>query len=208
MKKISNNKIFTRRTKRHLAELALIFTSVFLAFILNEVRNNYNENKNLAISLEFIQEEITQNHVFIKETIEIHKTMVQIIDTLLENGTFETAYSEKSGFTQQNFYEGDSYFSQLLSHDAWNIANNNKIFDKMDIRDVANLSRAYEQQIHVMRTAWDIGDFLQSDAVFDKNRTKINCKILQKKFNLLIGLEIRLLKNYIAAEETLSKLID
>jgi|GEM_PF-1828826 len=208
MKKTSNNKIFTRRTKRHLAELTLIIMSVFLAFILSEVRNNYNENKNLEISLEFIQEEINQNHNFIEETIQIHKTMVQIIDTLLENGTYELAYSEKSGFTHQNFYNESSYFNKLLSHDAWSIANNNRILNKIKIQDIAALSRAYEQQILVMETVWDIGDFFQSDAVFDKNRTKINCKILQKKFKKLIGLEIRLLKNYTAAEETLYRLID
>jgi len=165
MKKTSNNKIFTRRTKRHLAELTLILMSVFLAFILNEVRNNYNENKKLTISLQFIQEEIAENHAFINDAIEIHKDIVQIIDTLLENKTFATTYSERNGF-------------------------------------------AYEQQKFVMNTILEISDFLQSDVVYDKNRIEINCKMLQKKFNLLIGLELRLLKNYTEAEETILKLID
>jgi len=208
MKKISNNKIFTRRTKRHIAELMLIIMSVFLAFILNEVRNNYNENKKLEFSLEFIQEEITENNIFITETIEVHKTIVQTIDSLLKNESFETTYTEKNGFSHQNFYNGSSLFSKLLSDDAWSIANNNKILNKLKIQDIATLSRAYEQQSLVMKTVWDIGNFFQSDVVFDKNRTKINCKILQRKFENLIGLEIRLLKNYTATEETLSKLID
>ena len=207
MKKVSNNKIFTRRTKRHLTELALIFTSVFLAFILNEVRNNHNENKKLATSLEFIQEEIAQNHTYLNEIIIVHKEIIGLIDSLLINEKYNDLYSSEKGFTYYNIYQR-SFFNQLLSSDAWNIANNNKIFDKMNIRDVANLSRAYEQQILVMRTALDIGDFLQSDVVFDKDRTKINCKILRNRFSSILGLEIRLNKNYTAAEETLFKLID
>jgi len=207
MKKASNNKFFTRRTKRHLAELTLIIMSVFLAFILSEVRNNYNENKKLAISLEFIQEEITENHAYLNEVIIVHKKIIEIIDSLLIYEKYDDSYSSENGFTYYNIYQ-KSFFDQLLSSDAWNIANNNKIFYNMNIRDVANLSRAYEQQMLVMRTACDIDIFLQSDVVFDKNRTKINCKILRNRFLSILGLELRLHKNYTEAEETLYRLID
>lgn len=187
--------------------MMLIITSVLLAFILNELRNNYNEQKKLITSLEFIEEEIAQNHIYIDEIISIHKKIITRIDSLLIHEKYDDMYSPEYGFTHYNIYKG-SYFNQLLSNDAWNIANNNMIFDKISIRDVVSLSRAYEQQMIVMKTVWEIGDFLQSDVVFDKKRTLTNSKLLRHRFNSLLGLEIRLSKNYKAATKTLSKLID
>jgi len=197
----------SRRLKRYIAEMMLIITSVLLAFILNELRNNYNEQKKLITSLEFIEEEITQNHIYIDEIITVHKKIITLIDSLLIHEKYDDMYSPEYGFSHYNIYKS-SYFNQLLSNDAWNIANNNMIFDKMSIRDVVSLSRAYEQQMIVMKTVWEIGDFLQSDVVFDKKRTLTNSKILRHRFNSLLGLEIRLSKNYKAATKTLSKLIE
>jgi len=195
-----------RRIKRYFAEMLLIIISVLLAFVLNEVRNNYIEKQKRVTSLEFIQEEIKENHLFIVETIEIHKAIWNVLDSIIETKSFESTFSEENGFAYQNFYQG-KIFKQALSNDAWGIANNNNILSKMQIDNIMKLSRAYEQQNSVMDAAWEINDFLQSDDVYYKDKVNINCKILRNRFHLLIGLEIRLIKNYKEAEETLLRLI-
>ncbi|HAF29734.1 MAG TPA: hypothetical protein DCG75_11870 [Bacteroidales bacterium] len=196
-----------RRLKRYFAEMTLIILSVLLAFILNELRNNHIENKNLITSLEFIKEEVSQNQLYINEIINVHKKVIENIDSLLINEKFHDTFSPEYGFSYFNIYK-KSFFNQLLSNDAWNIANNNNVFDKMNIREVVILSSAYEQQQHVMRAAWDINDFLLSEAIFDEERTETNCKILRNKFKTLLGLEIRICYNYEEAIKTLSKLTD
>ena len=197
----------SKSMKRYLAEMMLIIMSVTLAFVLNEIRNNYNEQKKLTTSLEFIKEEITQNHIYVDKVISVQQKIVKKIDFLVVNEKYDDIYSPEYGFTYFNIYN-ESFFNQLLSSDAWNIANNNNIFDKMNIREVVSLSRAYEQQKYVMKAVWEIDDFFQSDVVFDETLTKTNCKILKNKLNSLIGLEVRLSYNYQQAENTLAKLID
>lgn len=204
---IKINFSISRRLKRYFAEMMLIIISVLLAFILSEFRNDYNEKKKLITSLEFIKDEITQNQIYVNEIITAHKRIINTIDSLLVNEKYNEIYSTENGFTFYNIYPG-SFFTQLLSNDAWNIANNNTIFDKLNIDNVVTLSRAYEQQTLVMKTVWEINDILQSEAMFDKQRTKTNCKILKSRFGSLLGLEIRLCYNYKNALNTLSEIVN
>lgn len=194
-----------KRFQRYFAEMFLIILSVLLAFLLNEMRNNHIEKKKLITSLEFIREEIIQNRSYTIENLHIHETIIEKIDSLLTNEKYNLIYSPKNGFVYHRIYN-KSYFDKFLSSDAWTIANNNNILDNLNIGEVVDISRAYEQQEMVTKVAVEIGDFFNSDAVFDKNRTKVNCQILKNKFNTLYGLELRLNYNYDKALKTLSRI--
>lgn len=191
-----------RRVNWYLAQMLLIIVSVLLAFFLNELRNQSLKDKRLETSLHFIQSEILTNQQILQEAMIVHKEVVRKIDSLLQRNDLEGLYDETDGFSYQRIY-AKSYFDELLSSDAWQIAYQNQVFNEMEMQDVVVLSRAYEQQELVMSHVWQISEYLQSARIFSKKRTEENCKLLRKRFQVLVGLELRLESNYNTAIQLL-----
>ncbi len=195
----------TEKFKLYFIEMILIITSVFLAFFINEIRNNYQENKKLATSLKFIEEEMLQNQAYITEYVLAHEIIKDRLDSLIKNDIYEGTYDSYHGFSIHHIYP-KSFFNQLLSRQAWDIAVNNNIFNQLKIEDVVIISRAYEQQKLVMDAAYDISKFMQSEAVFNEDLTKNNCQVMRCRFRTLHGFEMRLIYNYQEALKVLERI--
>ncbi len=70
----------------HLIEAILIFTSVFLAFWLNDLRESKKERNTLEVSLKHIALEMDHNHHRIESVFAYHLQLVNEIDSLAAAG--------------------------------------------------------------------------------------------------------------------------
>ncbi len=199
-KKKSNTKKFNlgTRTLDHLIHGGLIFTSVFLAFMLNECRIGQQEKKDTKMALHAITAEIRNNKALLEHWSAYHK---EIIDNVTP------AYAEEDEEALKILWEGDlapeGIMRAIITNDAWNMARHNRI--TFDIKTSMALSRLYEHQEYTRNALQNLLALYNEREYFREELWLENFEIFMMRLSELYAQEVSLIQHSEEVLEVLEK---
>ncbi|MCB8963670.1 MAG: hypothetical protein H6536_01340 [Bacteroidales bacterium] len=179
------------KTKNSIAykKLAFEFISVsfavFLALMLNQWKDNYNNQKLVKQTLTNINIEVKQNSERVKEMLDSHKLLLTKIESIL-------AHIERGKIPNETL--GELSFS-LISTTAWETAKLTQAIAHMDINLVSEIAGIYEYQEYYRSIVKQYSLSNEMNKLFESEK-----EILENK-KFFIDLQ-NFLKNKIICSET------
>lgn len=150
-----------RDWKEYVGECLLIVFSVILALVVTEFINNLNEKRKAREVLHQLKEELTDNMRMEKEQYTYHLQVLKNIDSALHNPALAQQFISNGEINLKTIApEG------VLRHDlndvAWQIAKENNIFSRIDIRTYGLLNDIYNNQQRINNSENEIAKVLLS----------------------------------------------
>lgn len=142
--------IFTRQNLLRFGfESALIVFSLLLALLLNEYRNEYNEQKQTERYLDKLQEELISNKRIIEEVIPYHKKVLLNFQAAAES---DSVRNEIYNEGKINLFKlaPEGLIQEFPSYVAWEIIKQSGLIRNLDFDLMFQLSATYKQQEVVM----------------------------------------------------------
>jgi len=153
--------VTVRNWKEYLGESILIVFSVLLALGLTEYFNSRHEKQQAKEILHELREEITKN----KESEEIqynyHLQVLQHIDSALHNPAFAAKIID-SGYFHLEYLAKEGVMFRDLNSEIWQIAQQNNVFARIDLRTYELLTEIYAHQLKITNAEDKIGAVLLS----------------------------------------------
>lgn len=199
-KKKSRSKKFNlgTRTLDHLIHGGLIFTSVFLAFILNEYRIGRQEQRDANKALVAITTEIRNNKALLEHWSAYHK---EIIDNVTP------AFAEEDEDALKVLWDGDlapeGIMRAIITNDAWNMARHNRI--TFDIKTSMALSRLYEHQEYTRNALQNLLALYNEREYFREDLWLENFNIFMMRLSELYEQEVTLIQHSEEVLEVIEK---
>src|ERR1700722_18702002 len=154
----SNNKkderpevIIVRNWKEYLGESLLIVFSVALAIILTEVFTKIHENKQTREVLHQLKQELIDNNEAEEVQYQYHLMVIHNIDSALHDEKFRKKFLD-SGQINLSVIAPLGVMREDLNDFAWQVAKQNNIFSKLDLRTYSLLTDIYDNQQRIVKT--------------------------------------------------------
>jgi hypothetical protein len=181
MKKLSA--IFNTRI---LIEFLSVAFAVFFALIVNQWKENRNNNKLAQISLNNIRHEISSNKGTLEDVMTLHENVLNLLDSL-------SKVSEDD--SKPNNLDLNVNF-QLLSNAAWDAAKLTQAIVYINIETVMDISMLYKLQdyYHTFVKDYITKNMDTSDIDFKNDADEI--KQAHKFFEMIYNLEKNLMDTY------------
>lgn len=191
---------FRYRLSDHLIQGFLIFASVFVAFWLNDYRNQQVEKKVSRAALEAVVNEIRHNKAVLQRWAPRHKQMIEQAEFFIEN-----SLDTMQVFDSYYFTRGQPIFQEIITYDSWDFIRQTNT--RIDLNDRLLINRIYRQQNYVENAlnALTQGFFSQRE-LFDKERVEENYVIFCNLIMELYGQEMAMIREYKVALEELKSL--
>jgi hypothetical protein len=164
----SNNKkderpevIIVRNWKEYLGESLLIVFSVALAIILTEVFTKIHENKQTREVLHELKQEVINNNEAEEVQYQYHLMVIHNIDSALHDEKYRKKFLD-SGQIHLGVIAPDGVMREDLNDFAWQVAKQNNIFSKLDLKTYSLLTDIYDNQQRIVKTEDEIGKLLLS----------------------------------------------
>jgi len=178
---------------RYFGETILIVFSVLLAFILNEYRENYQQQRLLQLNLREISEEIEANLTILNNALPYHKEILKNIHDFLK----DDSSLELNDHLLIYSIAPKGFFQNPLSSTAWYVFTANDLTTDLKFETTYQLSEAYHAQEHfVERNIQQILELLTSREAIDKNQIHTTLLMLDIHFKALIKREEQLIIHY------------
>jgi len=166
MKKLRMPKFtISKNIINHLIQGVVVFSSVFFAFWLTEVRENTKQNEEIKIALKTIAIEMSYNHDRIVDVFYYHYNMLQQIDSINRNNpnNLLTLY----GYQLKNWV---GIQSPMLRSTAYQTIINSGIISKLNFETQKDLADIYT----IQKIIEDIDHSLTSAAVSDMSLARLD----------------------------------
>lgn len=191
LKKPKINWSLSERTRDHMVQAILIFTSVFLAFALNEYRIKRVEKKETQEALQAVIAEIERNMIIIEHYIPYHEELMTNAGLLIESDSLRYMENFEAALLSPN-YRG--IMRDILTKQAWHYINAENI--KFDLKTRMDIIFVYQQQEFVERSINRIVDSMMDRAMFDPKRKEENATLFYIYISDLWGQETAILETY------------
>lgn len=147
----------------HIIQGIIVFTSVFFAFWLTEVRENINTKKEVETALRSIALELTYNHGRIVYTFNYHLSFSQKLDSV---GNFSPDNYEKLHGFHLPGWQGIQL--PMLRSTAYKTITNSGLISKLNFETQKNLADIYSVQKLIEDADNSIIEFTINDLEFTK----------------------------------------
>ncbi len=174
--------ITVRNWKEYLGESLLIIFSVSLAIILTEVFAKIHEAQQTREVLHQLREELISN----KESEEIqyayHLQVLKNIDSALHNDNFQKSFID-SGRIKLSVIAPLGVLRKDLNDIAWQIAKQDNIFSKIDLKTYSLLTDIYDNQQRITKSEDDIGKVLLSFESRKPENARITLMLMRDNYH-------------------------
>ena len=153
--------IARRNWKEYLGESLLIIFSVSLAIFLTEIFTQIHENRQTREVLHQLRIELTSNYEAEESQYQYHLQVMHNIDSALQNENFRKKFISK-GRIHLSVIAPEGVLKNDLNDIAWQVAKQNNIFSKIDLKTYALLTDIYDNQQRITNTESVIGKILLS----------------------------------------------
>ncbi len=164
------------RLTDHLIQGLFIFSSVLLAFWLNDLHNRHLEKRTAKAAIEAVVNELEQNKAILEVWTPKHKKIFERVEAFLVN-SMDTA----TVFNPYQFTVGP-IMSNIITNDSWDIIRQTNPRIDLDTRLLIN--RIYRQQEYVDKALDKLtNDFLLQREIYDPEKVRENYLL----YYMLIG---------------------
>ncbi len=178
------------RTTDHLIQAVLIFTSVFLAFWLNELRVLNAEKQRTHEAIESVINEVSNNKAILERWMPKHSLMISAAEEFLQN-SLDTIQQ----FNPQFITKGEPIFREILTYDSWDYIK--QTGTKLDINDRILISRIYKQQEYVDYSIKELTqNFYKQRELFDNEKRIENYIIYYNLIKEIYAQENAMIREY------------
>ena len=153
--------IARRNWKEYLGESLLIIFSVSLAIFLTEIFTQIHENRQTREVLHQLRIELTINYEAEESQYQYHLQVMHNIDSALQNENFRKKFISK-GRIHLSVIAPEGVLKNDLNDIAWQVAKQNNIFSKIDLKTYALLTDIYDNQQRITNSEAEIGKLLLS----------------------------------------------
>ncbi len=150
-----------RTWKEYVGESLLIVFSVVLALILTEVINKIHESNQTHEVLHQLREELLANKKAEEIQYKYHLQVLKNIDSALHDDKFLKKFID-SGRVHLYLLAPDGVLEEDLNDVAWQIAKQNNILSKIDLKTFGLFTDIYNHQQRITKTEDEIGKVLLS----------------------------------------------
>lgn len=207
----SNNKkddrpevIIVRNWKEYLGESLLIVFSVALAIILTEVFTKIHENNQTREVLHQLKMELINNNEAEEIQYQYHLIVIHNIDSALHDEKLRKSFLD-SGQINLTPIAPFGVMRKDLNDIAWQVAKQNNIFSKLDLRTYSLLTDIYDNQQRIIKTEDEIGKLLLSFESRKPENAKTTLILMRNNYSAwAVDRAPRLLNNYRKAIDALS----
>ncbi len=192
-----------RIPKTYLVEAAMIVFSVLLALMLNEVRNNWMENRQTRQLLVNVKEEIFRNQQIVKKLVTYHQQVAGSVEAAIGNDSIRGQLIGNRGF---NIFmlAPKGIMEDKINATSWDIALNSNIALRTDFKTTMLLTELYDQQQLVKDAVSALIVIVESRDVHKKENLQETLILLRNSMNELQGRESSLLFYYKEGLQTLA----
>jgi hypothetical protein len=196
--------IIVRNWKEYLGESLLIVFSVALAIILTEVFTKIHENQQTREVLHQLKQELINNKESEEIQYQYHLMVIHNIDSALLDDKFRKAVTD-SGLIHLELIAPQGVMREDLNDIAWQVAKQNNIFSKLDLRTYSLLTNIYDNQQRIIKTEDEIGNLLLSFESRQPENAKTTLILMRDNYIAWAVERVpRLLNNYKKAINALS----
>lgn len=188
MKKIKNSLKLSQRISDHLIQAIFIFTSVFLAFWLNDYLMERNERRSARVAQEAIIEEMKWNLKILERWTPYHKELFDKAELLV----LKELDTVKTFDPSRIIDHSKGIIREALIDNAWNLLNQNQV--KIDLHSKMEINRIYKQQNYVNLAILEITDFLKQRETLRPELVKENYVMLLRLLGELFGQESAMIR--------------
>ncbi len=153
--------IIVRNWKEYLGESLLIIFSVTLAIILTEVFTKIHENNQTHEVLRELRQELINNNESEEIQYKYHVMVLNNIDSALHDEKFRKRFLD-SGLVHLTIIAPDGVLRKDLNDIAWQIAKQNDILSKLNLKTYRLLTDIYDNQAKIVKSEDEIGKLLLS----------------------------------------------
>lgn len=153
--------------KRYFIEGFLIVFSVLLALFLNEIRNNWQEDRQTKELINNVRAEILQNKATVRAHYDYLTVVIHNIDSALLNENYKAELFEYGFFNLIAVAPEGVFNAGFINDVAWEIARSNNISSKVEFETMYLLTEIYKQQNMVNKGYETVSEFLN-----DRNTQK------------------------------------
>lgn len=180
---------------KYIKDISLIVVSVLLAFILNEWRTEYREQRDTNATLDNIHTEIERNKVIADTLYAYHLKSHNRLRDSLQSDFFIKKISKG---VVPDFY---SFFPKGIIQDhistiAYEIATHKNLITKTSIDQAMDIQRVYDQQKTIFNTISNLLEIIEHPDFYERKNLEVRCRLLSAQMNELTGQERMLLRFY------------
>jgi hypothetical protein len=172
--------------KNHIVQAILIFASVYFAFYINKLADDYKTIKRKNYAIESIRKELYRNSAIIDTWYEKHEKIKHRINDLVsgKNDSLKTELLKYDFLDLGILTNNESLMNDMLTNTAWETAKSTGIISEFGFETTQNLTYVYSiQQIIADRSIGKIVDFY-----FDMEAHKMdNLDAILIQFQLRFG---------------------
>jgi hypothetical protein len=147
--------------KEYVGESLLIVFSVVLALFLTELFQRLHENQRTRAVMHELREELINNKKSEEIQLSYHLQVLKHIDSALADPEMARRFIN-NGALDLKVIAPEGVLCRDLYEVAWEVAKQNNIFAKLDLRTYALLTGIYENQQRIMKSEGEISKVLES----------------------------------------------
>jgi hypothetical protein len=153
--------IVVRNWKEYLGESLLIVFSVALAIILTEIFTKIHEDRQTREIVHQLRQELISNNEDEEIQYQYHLQVLHNIDSALKDEKYRKTFID-SGNIHLTIIAPYGVMRKDLNDVAWQVAKENNIVSKLDLKTYSLLTDIYDNQQRIIKTEDEIGKILLS----------------------------------------------
>ncbi len=163
---------------RYIKDASLIIFSVLLAFILNECRTEYKNQKDTEETLQSIRDEIVSNKKVVEKIYAYHSKGFEMMKDSLKSDAFKNEL-KKGNIPALYVFLPDGIIQDHVSTIAYEISTHKNLITRTSIDQAMEIQRIYDQQNTIINTiGYIVNHISHEDFIAGKN--------LDNKFLVLV----------------------
>ncbi len=174
--------IVVRNWKEYLGESLLIVFSVALAIILTEIFTKIHEDRQTREILRQLRQELTSNNDAEKIQYQYHLQVLHNIDSALEDEKYRKTFID-SGNVHLAIIAPYGVMRNDLNDVAWQVAKENNIVSKLDLKTYSLLTDIYDNQQRIIKAEDEIGKILLSYESRKPENAKITIILVRDNYH-------------------------
>ncbi|HSZ33617.1 MAG TPA: hypothetical protein VK772_09900 [Puia sp.] len=174
--------IVVRNWKEYLGESLLIVFSVALAIILTEVFTKIHEDRQTREILRQLRQELISNNEAEEIQYQYHLRVLHNIDSALEDEKYRKTFID-SGNVHLTIIAPYGVMRKDLNDVAWQVAKENNIVSKLDLKTYSLLTDIYDNQQRIIKSEDEIGKVLLSYESRKPENAKITLILVRDNYH-------------------------
>ena len=197
--------ITVRTWKEYLGESLLIVFSVLFALLLTEIFNNIHERQHTREILNAVRLELIDNLRKEREQYQYHLHVLRNIDSALAYPALQHQFIN-NGVLKIEAVIPDGVTYRDLNDVAWQVAKQDNIFSKIDLKEYSLLTDIYDNQQRIAKVEEEIGNLLLSRESRTASNNRITLLLMRDNFHAwAVDRAPGILMNYKKAIDALEK---